>query len=72
MDPPPGHFYFEILASTGKMRHRSPQPSNPPDMSGTVLWVELCSPQTSYVEILTPKPQNMILFVNRVVGDVIG
>ena len=35
-----------------------------------VLWVELCSPQKRYIEVLTHVPMNEILLDNRVFVDV--
>ena len=36
------------------------------------LWVELCPPPNSYVEVLTQVPQNATLFRNKVIADVIS
>ena len=35
-----------------------------------MLWVELCSPQKRYIEVLTHVPMNEILLDNRVFVDV--
>ena len=35
-------------------------------------WVELCPPPNSYVELLTPVPQNVTLFGSGVFADVIN
>ena len=37
-----------------------------------VLGVELCTPHRSYVEVLTPTPQNVNLLGNQSIADAIG
>lgn len=40
--------------------------------AGSVLWVELCPPQISYIEVLCLVSQDMALFGNRVSVDIIS
>lgn len=41
-------------------------------LSGSLLWTELCSLQSSYVDILTPVSENVILFGERAFEEVIA
>ena len=39
-------------------------------LSWEVLWVELCPLEKRYIGVLTPLPQNMTLFKDRVSTDI--
>ena len=39
-------------------------------LSWEVLWVELCPLEKRYIEVLTPLPQNMTLFKDRVFTEI--